>query len=156
MNVFSFLSSLGNQAAKGAYTNWPEDPNYFAHQNGTPLAPGEALVNAMQGVYRPSAGRLTTEPVVVRETAQNLYIDTQNLPRPFDPLTRAVTSYRKHHGAQPLVVPRAQVTETPTSWVLPATLGGGMIEKRPDVPLGRPADMTAGEQIANLRRMFHR
>lgn len=150
----SLPMSLADLFSRGKYTTNPKDKNYFKWHQGIPMQHDESLKQASMGVYHPSNGRLYTEPVVVRQSENNMYIDVQDLPKGFNRTTKALRTLRDKHGVKPVAVPIDQLSRIDTGWRLPESVGGGVVDLHPDVPLGRPSDWSAEEQIRNLGRMF--
>jgi hypothetical protein len=144
------------QFSKGAYSPDPNDSNYSNHHNMVPAAPSESLTPYV-GVHRPDTRfGLYAQPVNVRVSAQNLYVDTMN--------TEAVSSVGRlarrrlqQNGVQAGVVPLSEVTVhhqgSAMSFELPATVGGGTISVIPHADLRRPNDMSAAGQLKNAWRL---
>ncbi len=160
MSLAALLRSLQDAQQRGPFTRDPSAPNFENWHPSAAVPEGETVTDATFGSYRPDRSRLTaralTEPAVVRYTDTTILVSPETTPKPFDPTTRALDALRRRAGLEPMAVPRHLVTETESELRLPEQYGGGVIRKRPDVPLNTPSQATAAEQLANLRALFRR
>jgi hypothetical protein len=158
VSLQALLRSLADAESRGPFSRDINAPTFEAWHPSVPVPEGQAVTGAVFGSYRPGRGRISaralTEPAVLRYTDQAILISPEVTPKPFDPVTRAADLLRRRAGLQPMAVPRELVTETPTEVRLPASHGGGVIRKRPDVPLNTPSQGSAQDQIKALRALF--
>lgn len=137
------------QLTKGSWTNDPEDANYSSHWNVAPTPPGEQLSATLPAVAerRTRVGRVKQQ-VNVRVGTDNLYIDTPNV-EAVGPLARlAQQGLKRADLVAPQVVPRAEVPAALTGpFSVPGPGGPLEIRPRQNAYVGRPADLSPGDQV---------
>jgi hypothetical protein len=152
------LQSILAQFRKGTYTNDPNDPNYPNHFN-TIRQPNEPIEAVYPGTARNAGGLFSPKQMVnVIVTPTGYYVDTPSVQR-VGPMARLAGGWLDRSGmTTPYVIPRdtAAVAEPRPNRIVIQAPSVPTVTARTDGYVGRPADLSAGDQLRNLGRMFRR
>ncbi len=157
MSGQEFLKMLA-QLRKGAYTNDPADPNYQNHWRT--VRPAEEPVVAVYPGTARNTGRLPRpkQMVNVVQTASGYYVDTPSVERvgPFARVAGRVLDTSGMSTPFQMPVGTASIEEPRPNRLVISAPSQPLVMARTDGFVGRPADLSAGDQLRNLTSFFRR
>lgn len=87
----------------------------------------------------------------MRYIDQTLHVDTGVTLRPFDPISRGLDGIRRRTAPEPQVAKLLEVRKTNDTIFMP---DGGVIRKRPTVPLVTPSERTPRQQVSDMWKLM--
>jgi hypothetical protein len=152
------LLRIAAQYRKKSYTNDPGDDNYLKHF-ATLRPADEPVVAAYPGTAQKSGTWLKPkQTVTVVKTEKNYYIDTPSVQR-VGPAARIAGGLLDRSGmSNPYVIPldAASVVQPQPNRIVIQAPTLPTVTARTDGFVGRPAALSAGDQLRNLASMFRK
>ena len=146
------LASLARLLRRGPYTNDPEDQAYGNHHHAEPQAAGETLQAAYPATIK--AGGLSTMGMV-RQTDQVVYVDPARLPSTGVvgragniALSVAGLNTGRRYDAEAV-----QISQQADNHLTISTPDGVQVTARTDGFVGKPSELSAGQQLLNAWKL---
>ncbi len=145
------LAAVLRQMQRGSYTNDPNDPNYSNHWKQAESGRGVSAQSVPGVVVRQTPMGKVKQQVNIRYTEDQVFLDTPEVSAVGAPARAARLGLKAAGLSEPLALQRPANL---SAFDLPFQLSSsqGQLEVRPNTAayIGRPADLTAGQQVTNL------